>query len=100
MSNIYTVQPGETLQSIAAHWPGNSKITWKSIADANHISSPYTVRAGQRLVIPYYSSGTSSSVPVPVVGSSSSPADFSGMIGLIINGTILYGIFRVLMKVF
>lgn len=44
----HLVQPGETLYSIAAKYG----VPWQAVAAANNISAPYTVYAGQSLVIP------------------------------------------------
>lgn len=50
----YTVKSGDTLAKIAAKYAG---MTYKKIADANGIKSPYTIYVGQTLKIPV-SSGT------------------------------------------
>jgi len=44
----YTVQPGESLYSIGQKF-GTS---WQAIASANNIASPYSIMAGQILIIP------------------------------------------------
>jgi LysM repeat protein len=44
----YTVQPGEHLASIAARYG----VSWLAIAQANNISDPNHVEAGQQLIIP------------------------------------------------
>ena len=54
----HTVQPGETLSSLARRYG----TTWQAIAQANSISNPSQIYAGQRLKIPTAggSSGSSS----------------------------------------
>ena len=44
----HVVQPGETVYSIAAKYG----VPWEAVAAANNISAPYTVYAGQTLIIP------------------------------------------------
>lgn len=44
----HVVQPGETMYSISAKYG----VPWESVAAANNIVAPYTVYAGQTLVIP------------------------------------------------
>ena len=49
----YTVKSGDTLRLIAYHYNQlGYSVTWQQIAKANHITSPYTVSAGQVLIIP------------------------------------------------
>lgn len=48
----YTVRPGETISEIAERIFGSYK-KLRDIAQANNIKSPYRIRAGQSLVIPY-----------------------------------------------
>lgn len=55
-SSTYTVRSGDCLSTIGA----KLGVSWKSIASANGIVSPYTIYPGQTLVIPG-SSGTVSS---------------------------------------
>lgn len=50
-SSLYTVQAGDTLQSIAYRLWGDSSF-WYLIADANGMTSDQTLVAGQDLVIP------------------------------------------------
>lgn len=47
----YTVQAGDTLVSIAVKLWGD-KNRWNRLADANAITAPYTLRAGQKLLVP------------------------------------------------
>jgi LysM repeat protein len=47
---IYTVQPGDTLQSIAANELGDSQL-WQYLASINGIVSPYMIKAGDKLEI-------------------------------------------------
>lgn len=47
----YTVQPGDTLSKIAKHFYGNAN-EYMKIANANNISNPDLIKAGQELVIP------------------------------------------------
>lgn len=51
----YTVVSGDTLSGIGA----KLGVAWKSIANANGISSPYTIYPGQKLTIPGGSTGSS-----------------------------------------
>lgn len=44
----YTVQPGESLYSIAQKF----ETSWQALASANNISSPYSITVGQVLTIP------------------------------------------------
>lgn len=44
----YIVQPGDTLEGIGRRFG----VPWPSIAQANGIEEPYTIRIGQELVIP------------------------------------------------
>lgn len=53
----YTVVSGDTLSGIGARLG----VAWKSIANANGISSPYRIYPGQKLTIPGGSTGSSSS---------------------------------------
>lgn len=50
-ANTYIVQPKDTLWSIAVKVYGDGK-KWRQIADANGISDPKKLAAGQSLVIP------------------------------------------------
>ena len=54
----YTVKKGDSLSTIAnklkSQYPN---LTWGKIAEANGISSPYTIYAGQVLKIPKYKTG-------------------------------------------
>jgi len=63
----YTVAGGDTLSGIAVkeHVPGG----YKALAAANHIASPYTVKPGERLVLPagsYVTTPTTTRLPFPV----------------------------------
>lgn len=90
----YTVKQGDSLSKIGAMYG----VSWNSLALHNNIKSPYTIYAGQVLSIP-----GSSAAPTPVNaggGSSMGGADFSPVLDKVIGGILLYGIFRVLMKVF
>src|SRR5262245_31166078 len=49
--NTYVVVGGDTLSTIAAKL-SDGKWTWKQLADANGIRSPYTIKIGQRLQLP------------------------------------------------
>ena len=55
-SSTYTVVSGDTLSSIGS----KLGVDWKSIANANGISSPYTIYPGQKLTIPGKASSNSS----------------------------------------
>jgi LysM repeat protein len=48
---VHRVQPGETLDRIAAHHYGDST-RWRLLADANGISDPLAVRPGSVLAVP------------------------------------------------
>jgi LysM repeat protein len=53
----HTVQPGETLSSIATSYG----ITWQAIANANNLSNPNQIYVGQKLEIPTTQASTSAS---------------------------------------
>ena len=44
----YSIESGDTLATIGAKF----NVDWKKIAQINKISEPYTVRTGQKLIIP------------------------------------------------
>jgi LysM repeat protein len=48
---VHRVQPGETLDRIAATHYGNSN-RWRLIADANSVDDPFNLKAGRMLAIP------------------------------------------------
>jgi cytoskeletal protein RodZ len=48
VGETYTVEPGDTLFNIGKKF----KINWKEIAQANNLEEPYSLRPGQKLVIP------------------------------------------------
>ncbi|MCL2616588.1 MAG: LysM peptidoglycan-binding domain-containing protein [Defluviitaleaceae bacterium] len=49
----HTVQPGDTLSSIAQRWYGDSsQSAWMRIADANNMQHPFNVIVGNPLIIP------------------------------------------------
>lgn len=50
-SHRYTIQPGDNLFSIARSQLGE-EARWKEIADLNRIGPPYSLRAGQELILP------------------------------------------------
>jgi len=56
-NQVHSVRRGETLASIAAHYG----TTVQAIVQANGLANPNTIYAGQRLVIPTGSSGSSQS---------------------------------------
>lgn len=93
----YTVQKGDSLSKIGARYG----VSWNSLAIANNIKSPYTVYPGQVLSIPGATGGSYNPTPVNAGGSpTGNGADFSPVLDKLIGGILLYGIFRVLMKVF
>ena len=47
----YTIQPGDTLSSIAQKFYDNAS-KYTEIAESNNISNPYVIRAGQEIVLP------------------------------------------------
>jgi LysM repeat protein len=55
-TNVYVVQPGDTLYSIAARFG----ISWQTLASVNQILNPALLQVGQRLVIP---AGTQAPAP-------------------------------------
>lgn len=48
---LYTVQPGESLSIIARDQLGDLT-RWREIAYINEIASPYTIYAGQTILLP------------------------------------------------
>jgi LysM repeat protein len=95
----YVVKSGDSLSAIGARLG----VSWTSIAAANNIKPPYVIRPGQRLNIPSTGGTKATKAPVNAGGqgtlltpTSSVPPILSAIIG----GTLLYGIFKVLMKVF
>lgn len=102
MATYHTVKAGETLSHLGVKY----KIDWKRIASANKIVSPYIIRAGQKLYIPTGSvsggttSGGSTSSGSTTTVNSRAINQTNSMIDKLIGGVLLYGIFRVLMKVF
>lgn len=48
-SSLYTVRPGETIQSIA----NRHDVSWRRIASYNHLKAPYILRTSQKLKLPY-----------------------------------------------
>jgi LysM repeat protein len=48
---IYIVQSGDNLASIARLY-GDPKVTWQSIAQANHLANPNLIQPGEKLLIP------------------------------------------------
>lgn len=95
----YVVKTGDTLSGIGSQFG----VSWQSIASANGISAPWLIYAGENIEIPAGgTSGANNSNPKggnTMNATSGQPYDFSGMLTTIINGVVLYGIFRVLMKV-
>lgn len=97
----YTVKSGDTLSEIGARYGVN----YRTIMTLNGLRST-VIRAGQKLKIP--STKPSNTVPAPTPSNSGgqakpmtgNAADFSPMLDKMIGGVLLYGIFRVLMKVF
>lgn len=93
---VYTVQNGDSLSKIGARYG----VSWQSIAQANGIRSPYVIKPGQRLTIP----GSKTTPTSPISGGSASPglvpAGAPDMFNSLIAGVLLYGIYKVLMKVF
>lgn len=57
----YTVQPGDTLFSIALSFG----LTVEELAQANQITDPSTIYAGQVLIIPSAGGGAATAVPAP-----------------------------------
>lgn len=94
----YIVKSGDSLSKIAAQ----HGVNYLTLASVNKINPPYTIYPGQRLTIP--SSG-SKTVQAPVnsggqgkVLTPTSPVP--PILSALIGGTLLYGIYKVLMKVF
>lgn len=90
----YVVKSGDSLSKIGAQFG----VPWINIANANGLKPPYTIKPGQTLNIPTGGNGGGGD-PAPN-SSTGTAADGTGPLALVINGVILYGIFRVLMKVF
>jgi murein DD-endopeptidase MepM/ murein hydrolase activator NlpD len=93
----YTVKSGDTLAKIGSAYG----INYREIMTANNLKTS-VIRTGQRLKIP---TTHASQKPPTNTGGQSSPvagnaANFSPMLDKMIGGVLLYGIFRVLMKVF
>lgn len=86
----YIVQSGDSLSKIGS----KLGVNWQAIANANGIGSPYTIYAGQSLVIP------GSASPNGATNTGGGLVDTTNLIDKLIGGILLYGIFRVLMKVF
>ncbi len=59
----YTVVAGDSLAKISKQSYG-TEAKWKLIADANHLTAPYALKLGQKLVIP----PSDSSTPAPAAG--------------------------------
>jgi len=47
-SSVYTVQSGDTISGIGK----KMGVSWRGIAELNGIQAPYSLRSGQKLVIP------------------------------------------------
>lgn len=108
----YIVKTGDSLSKIGA----NLGVSWSEIAKANNIKPPYTIYPGKSLEIP--AAGVSGPQPykgqplTPIVNNggavtgaiitspqnSGSGSVATNIISMSINGIILYGIFKVLMK--
>jgi N-acetyl-anhydromuramyl-L-alanine amidase AmpD/uncharacterized protein YraI len=71
-NRVHVVQPGENLSDIAARYG----TTWTAIAQANGISNPALIYAGQRLVIP----GATVAPPRTTV-----PSNTSGLFAVAVN---------------
>ena len=69
----YTVKSGDTLATIAAKYTG---MTYKKIADANGIKSPFTIYVGQTLKIPVVSNTSSATGTTTVKSGKYSTADY------------------------
>jgi hypothetical protein len=85
----HIVKKNETLSTIGAQYGVN----WQTIASTNGIAPPYTVYVGQSIVIPNGASVTTNS-------GGGGLQDTNVILDKIIGGVLLYGIFKVLMKVF
>lgn len=115
----YTVKAGDSLSKIAAHYTGRGfkGVTWQGIASRNNIKSPYVIKSGQKLIIPYTAAPATKPVQGPsptgpVTGGNLNSGGSSGgagygnafnpepMVNKVGGFIILYGFFKVLMKVF
>ena len=67
--NVYTVQEGDSLWSIAQE-KYNDGYKWVDIASANNLQEPYDVEKGQRLVLPVLVTP----IPEPIVVLEDSPS--------------------------
>ena len=70
----YTVQPGDSLWSIAQHYYG-SGFQWNLIwhANASQISDPNDINVGQQLVIPNASANASAAAAAPQAAATAAP---------------------------
>lgn len=50
MDALYTVQPGDTLQSIAGIQMGDESL-WQYLASINAISAPYKLSPGEKIIV-------------------------------------------------
>lgn len=93
----HTVKSGESLSSIAYKYKSYKGVSVSGIMHYNNLRST-TIQPGMKLKIYYYSSTGSA----PSTGGSNlgGAADFGPVTDKLIGGVLLYGIFRVLMKVF
>lgn len=91
----HIVKSGESLSVIGAKY----KVSWHTIAQINGIKPPYTIYAGQKLQIP---SGSTVQAPTNASGGKQPlvPTGAPDMFNSLIAGVLLYGIYKVLMKVF
>lgn len=101
----HTVKSGESLSAIAYKYKNYKGVSVSGIMHYNNLKSS-TIQPGMRLKIYYYSSSGPVQGPSPtgpITGGNlggGGAADFGPMTDKIIGGVLLYGIFRVLMKVF
>lgn len=84
----HVVQRGEILGQISMEYYGTSK-RWREIADANGMSDPSELRAGQRLIIPGNGSGNASANGGEAPSSSAGARTGSGTYHVVARGEVL-----------
>jgi len=67
----YTVQPGDTLTTVADHF----EISWQALAEYNRLPAPYVLYSGQILRIPRYLNSPTPSSPADIPASTPQSAD-------------------------
>lgn len=110
----YIVKSGDTLTGIGAQYG----VSWVTIANTNGLRAPYRIFPGEALNIPAATPTvagpqpyqgqplaqihpvTTAAGPTGTISSGTAlPNSLGNPLGMVINGVILYGLFRVVMKV-